>query len=52
MKDLNVLIATVAWFLGIALAQGRWKLAALFPPYAFYEVAKWGLSEAQTICPL
>lgn len=53
MKDLNYLILMVVWFLGMALAQGWWKLLAIvFPPYSMYMVAEWVLAEVQSACPL
>ena len=42
MKDLNYLILMVVWFMGMAVAQGWWKLLAIvFPPYGMYLVASW-----------
>lgn len=39
MKHLNELIAVTAWVFGLAVAPGWYKLLALFPPYAWYELA-------------
>lgn len=52
MRELNYLIAAVAWVFGLALAQGWWKLLAIIPLYGWYETAKWVLSEVQTVCPI
>lgn len=39
MKHLNELIAVTAWIFGLAVTPGWWKVLALFPPYAWYELA-------------